>query len=112
MLKTAIVVLCLTITTTAVSGDDCECEYNHAQNDFYGDQRCFTAFYQIRQNWDNHTFDIDDTMYRNTLCNGNCGSALNRILHYYDGISRTNIDREVSTTFINYIIHIDIYLNM
>ena len=112
MLITALVVLSLTITTTTVSGNDCECEYRLAQNDFHADQQCFNAYYQIRQDWDNHTVDDADT-YRDTLCIGNCGTALNRILYYFNRVI-TNT-REVSTTVLTiyvYVIHIDFYLTM
>ena len=95
MLITALVVLSLTITTTTVSGNDCECEYRLAQNDFHADQECFTAYYQIRRDWHNHTVD-DAATYNDTLCNGNCGAALNRILYYNDRVNSNT--REVSTT--------------
>ena len=88
-------VLSSTITTTTVSSNDCECEYHLARNDFYADQQCFTAHFQIRQDWVNHTVD-DAATYSDTLCIGNCGTALNRILYYNDRVD-TNT-REVSTT--------------
>ena len=114
MLITVLAVLYLTITTTTVSGvcSDCECEYNLAQNDLFGNQRCFTVLHQIRQNWVNYTFD-DDAAYRDTLCYGNCGTALNRVLHYQDRAFPSN--REVSINIQHcylYVVHIDIYLNM
>ena len=94
MLITVLAVLPLTITTTIVSGNDCECEYNNALNDFHGDQQCFSAYYEIQQNWGNDTFD-DTTAYRDTLCNGSCGAALNSILYYQDHV--TFDSRQVST---------------
>ena len=94
MLKSVFLVLSLTITTTTVSGNDCECEYNGAQSDLHGDQKCFTAYYQIQQNWNNKNINNTNT-YSDTLCNGNCGAALNRIVYYYDRLyPNTN---EVST---------------
>ena len=94
---TILVVLSLTITTTTVSGNDCECEYNAAQNDLRRDQKCFTVYYQIQQNWDNHIIN-NTTTYSDTLCNGNCGAALNRILYYNDRLF-TNTS-EVSTALL------------
>ena len=94
-------------------GNDCEDHYTLAQNDFFGDQECFTAYYKIQQNFSNSIFDFDDaTTYSDTLCNGNCGAALNRILYYRDRVG--TYTREVSTTLITilYVIHNDISLTM
>ena len=87
MLITVLVVMSLSITTTTVSGNDCECEYNLARNDFHGDQKCFTAYYQIERGWLKYLYSIDGTTtYRDTLCTGNCGTALNRLVYYIDGV--------------------------
>ena len=98
-------VLCLTITTTTVSGNECECQYNLAQNDFFGNQECFTAYYEIQQFWNDRDFDNATTSppYNSTLCNGNCGNALNRILYYQDRVtsdSRQNVSQLVATSLL------------
>ena len=98
MLITVLVVLYLTITTNTVNGNDCECELTAAQNNFDGDHKCFTAYYQLQQNWLNPSTS-NATTYRDTLCNGSCGATLNRILYYMDHVI-TNT-REVSIAFAN-----------
>ena len=100
MLVTVFVVLSLTITTTTVMSDDCEDQYTLALNDFFGDQECFTAYYQIQQSWQNSIFD-DATTYSDTLCNGNCGAALNRILYYQDRVIGDTRDQvsQICTAF-------------
>ena len=98
MLITVLAVLSLAITTTTVSGNDCECEFNLARNDFHGDQKCFTTYYKIQQNWYNSYIINNTGTYSDTLCNGNCGAALNRILYYSDRVD-TNTT-EVSTTLL------------
>ena len=111
MLITVLVVLSLTIATTTVSGNNCQCEYRLALNDFHGDQKCFTTYYTIQQDWRNLIINNAAT-YSDTLCNGNCGAALNRISYYSDRVG-TNT-REVSTTLLTilYVIHSDISLTM
>ena len=101
MLITVLVVLSLTIATTTVSGNDCVCEYHLARNDFHGDQKCFTTYYTIQQDWRKMIINNVAT-YSDTLCNGNCGAALNRILYYSDRVG-TNT-REVSTTLLTIIV--------
>ena len=111
MLITVLVVLSLTIATTTVSGNDCECEYDLAHNNFHGDQKCFTAYYTIKQDWRNLIINNAAT-YSDTLCNGNCGAALNRILYYSDRVYINT--REVSTALLTilHVIHNDICLTM
>ena len=112
MLTTVFTVLSLIITTTTVtvSGNECECQFNLAQNDFFGDQECFTAYYEIQQDWTNHNFDNATTSptYSDTLCSGNCGNALNRILYYQDRIT-SDTRQNVSKLVHHYYNHINVY---
>ena len=96
MLISVLAVLSLAVTTTSVSGNDCECEYNLARNDFHGDQKCFTTYNKIQRNW--YFIIINASTYSDTLCNGNCGAALNRILYYSDRVCANTT--EVSTTLL------------
>ena len=80
--------LSLTIASTFVIGEDCGCEYNLTRNNFYGDQECFVAYTNIAQTL--REDDHNETFIRihaDTLCNGNCGAKLSRILYYQDRTS-------------------------
>ena len=72
---TALAFLCLTITITIVNGNQCDCEWNLARNDFFGNQECFAANQQIRENLivnnsDSTNSTTDPTNLINTICYG------------------------------------------
>ena len=103
MSVTALAFLCLTITTAIVSGNQYECEFNLARNQFFGNQVCFSADQLIRQNLIQFLNDSSanlpavNTLVTNTLCNGQCGNALNRIVYYADRV----LDRSIQVSTIN-----------
>ena len=105
--------LCWTITTTIVNGNECECEWNLARNEFFGNQECFSAYRLIRRNLIaiNNSAMIDnvtsfDTLI-NTLCYGHCGNALNRILYYADRVLDRSTD-QVSKPYMYIATYVDI----
>ena len=78
------VILSLTIATAVVSSYDCDCEHTLASNDFYGNHDCFNAYYKIEQHLKSKYYINDISKEIDTLCNGECGEAANRILYYRD----------------------------
>ena len=100
MSVSTLAILVLTVTITVINGTDCECDYNVNRNKFYGDQECFTAYYELNQHLIGNEDYNDTTISKlsDTFCNGKCGSMLNDILYYED---RVNFyDRQVSQTSI------------
>ena len=77
-------ILSLTIAIAMVSSYDCRCEQTLASNDFYGNHNCFTAYYKIEQHLNNKYYIDDINKEIDTLCNGKCGEAANRVLYYRD----------------------------
>ena len=78
------------VFTAIVSSDDCECGYNLARNDFYGNQDCFTAYDNIENHLNNDTYSGTINEHINNMCTGRCGDVANRILHYKDRVTYYN----------------------
>ena len=87
----------LIITTATVSGNDCSCELNLANNEFQDDQQCFTAYDQILENLFRNDSDGVISSHVDTFCKGKCGAIVNRILNYEDRVTRVN--RQVNMEF-------------
>ena len=101
MSLSTLAILLLTITASAVTGTDCECQYNLYKNRFYSKQECFNSYDKLGDIIFGNGGYNDTTISKlvNTFCGANCGPNLKSLLEYEEQIKF--YDRRVSISYIH-----------